>query len=207
MFNVAAIAGVTIALLTQPLVSAPAVAPPSGKVTIEVVTINGSGCPAGTTALAVATDNTAFTVTYSQYLAEDGGGAAVTAARKNCQLGLLVHVPSGFTYAVAQADYRGFAHLERGASAIERANYYFMGDSQNTPVSHTIAGPLNDNWITTDKVEDAALVFAPCGVERNLNVNTELRADAGPSGKSSYIAMDSTDGHVSTIYHFAWKKC
>ncbi|WP_408610577.1 DUF4360 domain-containing protein [Lentzea terrae] len=40
----------------------PAAAPP-GKVTIDVVTVNGSGCPAGTTAVATAADNTAFTVT------------------------------------------------------------------------------------------------------------------------------------------------
>ena len=51
--------------------------------------------------------------------------------RKNCQLNLRVNVPQGFTYGIAQADYRGFAHLERGAYAIQKANYYFQGMSQN----------------------------------------------------------------------------
>lgn len=205
MFNVAAIAGVALSLLAQPLVSEPSAVPPNERVTIDVVTVNGSGCPLGTTAVAVAPDNTAFTVTYSNYLAQTGGGASVLDRRKNCQLSLLVHVPSGFTYAVAQADYRGYAYLQRGATALEKANYYFMGDSANSSVSHNITGPWDDNWQATDAVDAAALVFAPCGVTRNLNVNTELRVSGGTG--SSYITMDSTDASVSTIYHFAWKKC
>ncbi|CAM5378677.1 hypothetical protein SALBM311S_06184 [Streptomyces alboniger] len=34
--------------------------------------MNGSGCPQGTAAVAVSEDNTAFTVTYSDYLAQAG---------------------------------------------------------------------------------------------------------------------------------------
>jgi hypothetical protein len=207
MFNVAAIAGVALALVAQPLVSSPAVAPPTGKVTIDVITVNGSGCPAGTTAVAVSPDNTAFTVTYSEYLAQAGGGASATARRKNCQLGLQVHVPGGFTFAVGSADYRGFAHLEPGASALTKANYYFQGDSANQAVSHNLSGPYDDDWQSSDVIESASMVFRPCGVDRNLNVNTELRVNAGFNGAASYIQMDSADGSVSTVYHFAWKKC
>lgn len=83
--------------------------PPPDKIVIKVATVNGSGCPQGTAAVAVSEDNTAFTVTYSDYLAQAGGDSPPTAFRKNCQLNLLVHVPQGFTYAVAGADYRGFA--------------------------------------------------------------------------------------------------
>ncbi len=183
--------------------------PPSDKVTVDVVSVNGSGCPAGTAAVAVAPDNTAFTVTYSNYLAQAGANTQPTDFRKNCQLGLLVHVPQGFTYAVSQADYRGFAHLEPGASAIERANYYFQGDSVTTPVSHPINGPFNDDWQKTDSSEGGSLVYKPCGQDVGLNVNTELRVDAGSSdaSKTSFISMDSTDGSITTTYHFAWKDC
>ncbi|BBJ44582.1 hypothetical protein SSPO_073000 [Streptomyces antimycoticus] len=51
--------------------------------------------------------------------------------------------------------------------------------------------------------------MGPCGQDRNFNVNTELRVSAGTSssGSTSFMAMDSTDGGVSTIYHLAWKEC
>ena len=169
---------------------------------------NGSGCPSGTAAVATATDNTAFTVTYSDYIAQVGQGANPTDLRKNCQLSLRVHIPSGFTYAIAQADYRGFAHLARGAEAKQQASYYIQGTSPTRRSSGRIDGPYSDNWQFTDRTEMAELVYAPCGEERNLNINTELRVNAGSSGgASSFVTMDSTDGSASTEYHFSWKRC
>lgn len=183
--------------------------PPPDKIIIKVATVNGSGCPQGTTAVAVSEDNTAFTVTYSDYLAQVGGNSDPTAFRKNCQLNLVVHVPQGFTYAIASADYRGFASLQPGASAVQRASYYFQGSPQTAYRNHPFSGPLADNWQATDSTEWAQLVWAPCGVQRNFNINTELRVSAGSSapGKVSFMTMDSTDGDISTIYHLAWKEC
>jgi hypothetical protein len=181
--------------------------PPTDKIVIDLVTVNGSGCPAGTAAVAVSPDNTAFTVTYSNYLAQVGGGAAVTDFRKNCQLALRVHVPSGFTYAISEADYRGFASLLAGAYASERANYYFQGFAQTSTVVHNFTGPYADDWQATDVNDVAQLVYLPCGAERNFNINTELRVGAGTSKGASFITMDSTDFSLNTVYHFAWKKC
>ena len=181
--------------------------PRPDKIVIKVATVNGSGCPAGTAAVAVSGDNTAFTVTYSDYLAQAGGNSDPTAFRKNCQLNLLVHVPAGFTYAIASADYRGFASLQRGASAIQRASYYFQGSSSTAFRTHTYNGPLNDNWQATDITDWAQLVYAPCGVQRNFNINTELRVNAGTSMGTSFMAMDSTDGDINTVYHLAWQRC
>jgi len=208
-----------LGLLGSSLLAAPAsatgyldlpVPPPTDRIVIDVVTVNGSGCPAGTAAVAVSPDNTAFTVTYSSYMAMVGVGSTATDWRKNCQLNIVVHVPQGFTYAISKVDYRGFASLAAGATAIERANYYFQGSSQTVFASHTLTGPLGDDWQTTDEVQIAALVWAPCGALRNLNINTELRAMAGTSNTAtttSFISMDSTDGAIDTTYHFAWATC
>lgn len=201
---------VVSSLLTQAAPAAPSgiVAPPD-KIVIEVATVNGSGCPLGTAAVAVAPDNTAFTVTYSQYMAQVGAGSKPTDFRKNCQLNLIVHVPSGFTYAVASADYRGYAHLERGANATQKASYYFQGSPDTASRTHPFNGPYDDDWQATDSTDWGQLVWAPCGVKRNFNINTELRVNAGTSDPktNSFMAMDSTDGAIQTIYHLAWKEC
>jgi hypothetical protein len=186
------------------------VPPPSDKIVIDVITVNGTGCPAGTAAIAMSSDNTAFTVTYSAYTALVGIGSTSTDFRKNCQLNLIVHVPSGFTFAISKVDYRGFASIVKGATATERANYYFQGQSQTAYVSHPFTGPLGDDWQTTDEVPLASMVWSPCGALRNLNINTELRVAAGTSDATkttSFITMDSTDGSLNTIYHFSWSKC
>jgi hypothetical protein len=210
MFNLLAVGGLAASLLFAPTAIDVPTSPPGGKITVTVATVNGSGCPAGTAAVAPSPDNTAFTVTYSDYLAQVGVGAKPTDFRKNCQLSLRIHVPQGFTYAIAQADYRGFASIERGARASQRASYYFMGQSATTAVTHNFTGPLSDDWQKTDQTEVAELVWAPCGEDRNLNVNTELRVYAGtsnPRTTTSFMTMDSTDGSVSTLYHFAWRTC
>ncbi|WP_432021422.1 DUF4360 domain-containing protein [Streptomyces sp. 1222.5] len=183
---------------------------PPDKIVIEVVTVNGSGCPQDTAQVAVSEDNTAFTVTYSDYLAQVGPNALPTDFRKNCQLNLRAHVPSGFTYAIVQADYRGYAFMQPGASAMERASYYFQGMPQTAYKSHQFKGPYDDNWQATDQTEYADLVWAPCGELRNFNINTELRVNAGTSNpltQTSFMTMDSTDGSVNTVYHLAWKEC
>ena len=183
--------------------------PPSGRITIDLVTVNGSGCPAGT-AVQSSADNTSFFVSYSDYLAAAGVGAEPTEFRKNCQLNILVHVPQGFSFAIAEADFNGFASLAAGASAIQRAQYYFTGQSQTAVVTHSFTGPLEDDWQTVDTTDVAALVFSPCGVSRNLNINTELRVSNGtsdPSDVTNWIAMDSTHASIQNVFHFAWKKC
>ena len=75
--------------------------------------------------------------------------------------------------------------------------------------NHPFSGPLNDNWQATDETDWAQLVYAPCGVQRNFNINTELRVNAGTQSadKVSFMTMDSTDGDISTVYHLAWKEC
>jgi hypothetical protein len=76
-------------------------------------------------------------------------------------------------------------------------------------LTHHFTGGFNGNWQTTDTVDVAARVFAPCGEERNLNINTELRVERGTSSPSatSFMEMDSTDGRIKTVYHMAWKRC
>jgi hypothetical protein len=182
---------------------------PSEKITLDVVTVNGSGCPAGTADVAVLSDNTGFRVTYRDFLARAGGDANPVEFRKNCQLNVLVHVPQGFTFAIASADYRGRARLEAGATALQRTNYYFQGSPDNNYVDHSFAGPLSGVWHTTDETAVTELVYAPCGASRNINVNTELRVAEGSlnANKVSSMSMRTTDGNVDTIVHFAWKQC
>lgn len=202
---VAAAALVLTAVLPAP--AAQAVPDVPDYVRIDVVTVNGSGCPAGTAAVAAADNRTAFTITYSDYLAQAGAGSSPTDFRKNCQVNIRVTYPQGFTYGIAQADYRGFAHLESGATSMEKGTYYFQGMSQSASRTHNFYGPKNDNWQATDRAQVWEIVYAPCGEVRHLNVNTELRVHAGSSKATSFMTMDSTDSSVSTKYQFSWKRC
>ena len=152
-----------------------------------VATVNGSGCPKDTAAVAVSQDNTAFTVTYSEYLAQVGGGAPPTAFRKNCQLNLIVHVPAAASPTRSPAPTTAASpRCSRGASGTEKASYYFQGSPDTAvpnphvrrPLRRQLAGhrrrPTGRNWSGR-----------PAESQRNFNINTELRVNAGTSAPSS----------------------
>ncbi|GAA2635624.1 DUF4360 domain-containing protein [Paractinoplanes durhamensis] len=198
-----------LAATGTPATASPALSP-TDEMIIGVVAANGSGCPWGSAQVTPSPDNKAFTVTYSQFIAQVGVGTQPADFRKNCQLALDVHVPQGYTYAISGTDYRGFAHLERGAYGSETANYYFQGEPQSTRIRHDFNGPYDGDWQRTDTVGISSLAYLPCGEQRYLNVNTELRVNGGSSNlkkTTSMLTMDSTDGRIDTVYHVAWKKC
>ena len=207
--ELAAAGALFLSSLTSPGAAAHQAPAPPDKMVIDVVAANGSGCPKDTVYVLPSPDNSVFTVTYSDYIAQVGAGTEPDEFRRNCQLSLHVHVPQGFTYAIAKADYRGYALLRPGAWGYQQANYYFQGDSHTTRSRHSFNGHLEGDWTATDLVGIASLVWAPCGAVRYLNINTELRVGLGTSDPKliSQLTMDSTDTSISTLYHVSWKKC
>lgn len=178
---------------------------PDAAITVEVVAANGSGCPPGTLRATGNADRTGFRIRYTSFVAEAGGGVDVTDRRKNCQAAVLVTVPPGWTFAIATAEYRGRARLDAGATALHRTNYYWQGSSENNQVDHPLAGPLSGVWRAEDR--DYALVYKPCGEERVLNINTEVRVDEGTSSRRNTISMSGSEGDVDTLFNFAWRRC
>lgn len=170
--------GLAAALLTSSLAGSVSAQPPD-QLIVEVVTVNGSGCPGSTATAEVLPDNSSFRITFSGYFAWTGAGAAPTDFRKNCQFNLRIQAPDGLTYAVEQAEYSGFALLGDGVTGLQAASYYFQGQAPTTSARHEFTGPVTDRWRTTDLFGPEELRFAPCDEERNLNVNTELRVRPG----------------------------
>jgi Domain of unknown function (DUF4360) len=208
MLNVVMAIGTVVASALAPApVDAPDAPPPPDRITVRLVSVRGSGCPANTAEVALAPDKTAFTVTYSHYIVQAGKGTKPTDSRKNCQLMVHVHVPQGFTYAIAQADYRGYANLARNTTGSHITHYYFQGSSDTYHTRHDFRGAYDDFWQATDRVAVDQLVYKKCGEDRDFAINTDMRVAASASSPTSWMQMDSTDGSISTIYHFAWKRC
>lgn len=214
MPSILAVSAVTVLAATlagppaAPVAAPRSATPPEGGVSIDVAAVNGSGCPPGTVAVVVAPGNDALVVTYDDaYHAQVGVGARPTDLRKNCQLNIRVRVPEGYRYAINGVGHQGRAGLAAGASGLLRSNYYYAGQSVNVARSHRFTGPLEADWQTTDEFDPASLIFSPCGAERNLNINTELRVNAGTSDRdttNSSLTMDST---TSSVYRFVWRTC
>jgi hypothetical protein len=202
----AAVLATALALpLGTPAHAAPARAAAPATITVEVIAANGSGCAPGTASVVSNGDNTGFRVRYRDFVAEAGGSAGVIDRRKNCQLGVLVTIPDGWTVAIASANYRGRAALRSGSAALQRTSYYWQGSSATERKDATFAGPLNGLWTTWDVAP--VLTYAECGSQSVLNINTELRIDAGTSAGTSTMSMSSTEGDVDTLFNFSLANC
>lgn len=184
---------------------------PSSQIRINDIDYNGSGCPLGTVAQNVSDDKQAFTVTFSDYIAEAGEGISIRDGRKNCQLTLSLSVPAGWQYSIASFDYRGFAFLDRGMRADYRTNYYFQGDRETGTVTRTARGYYDDNFSFREELGLASAVWSPCGVERALNINTAISVRNTNKRRYPYaegvIGTDSIDGQIEQIWGITWRRC
>ncbi|SDM13395.1 protein of unknown function [Lentzea albidocapillata subsp. violacea] len=165
---------------------------------LEVVTVNGSGCPAGDAD--VETDDRTFTIGYHTFLARAGSGSSPLDQRKNCQVNLRVNAPQGYTYGLARTTYEGYAHLQDGATGLSRVSTYLQGTSPTATVTQRFTGPFSDSWQTRYRPDATEIQWVPCGEQRNININAEVRVTLGAADpdRLSFVIVESSRGFVRT---------
>ncbi len=184
---------------------------PAEPVEIKSITYNGSGCPIGTVAENLAPDKQAFTLTFSDYIAEAGPDFVLSDGRKNCQLTLDLALPQGWQVSIASFDYRGFAFLDEGIMATYRTRYYFQGRPRSAPISRRAFGFFDDDFEFREEIDFESLVWSPCGAVRALNVNTSV--SVRNLDKNTYpdaegvIGTDSIDGQITQVWGISWRRC
>ena len=190
---------VTTLFAAQPTGSA---SHPTDQLTVEVGGINGSGCPAATATVRVSSD-TSFNVAFAAFAATAGAGADPTDFRKNCVLPFSIHGRPGYTYAVKEVDYTGFARLDSGVRGWRDAAYYFQGSPTRLSGRSAISGPAAGDWAVTDYFGVGSQDFAPCDSDRNLVVNLAVRVVGG----SSTAARNRMEVGPNAHFVLTWKRC
>ncbi|GAA3388493.1 DUF4360 domain-containing protein [Cryptosporangium minutisporangium] len=183
--------------------------PPDGHFGMSAVSVRGTGCPVGTTSVIANSDKTAFTVTYSNYTAQNGGGVALFQARAQCVIGVSVSVPQGFTFGIKSTTFRGYADLAAGATGTLDTQYWFVGQPMTGRIQREYRGPFQDNWQATDEVPISAVQWMPCRANYPLNINSQLIVRAGSvnPNTTSLMTMDATDSQITTLYGVTWRAC
>ncbi|PUU76911.1 hypothetical protein B9Z19DRAFT_1087407 [Tuber borchii] len=188
---------------------APQDAPPDpSQVSIEGITYAGSGCKAGSVAISPSGDYQTFTLSFDSYVASIGPGVPFVQKRKNCNLNVNIHYPSGYQYTLYTIDYTGFADLHTGVSASQTSEYWFPGD-QHATFQTNFNGPYTKTYSFTDTLASESLVWSPCGASTTLNINTQLLLTSSDPQASGIITTDVVDIQAKPkhIYGIKWKKC
>lgn len=166
----------------------------------------GSGCPAGTASATVSPDGSAVSILFDQYIAEAGGTTGKRIDRKSCNLAIPIQVPSGYSVALLQVDYRGFNAVPVGGQNRFDVEYFWAG-SRGPRLSRVFRGPDNSNFDLRDNLIASTMVWSPCGASVNLRVNSSMMAQANQRMDQTMGVLDSTDVSGSLLYHFQFRRC
>lgn len=206
MINLLAVSTAVLSLVTSPVAADHMSDVPPGAVTISVDSINGTGCPYGSVAIAMKDDKGSFSVSYSEYTALAGPGVPPAAGRKSCQINMRVNVPDGYTYGIPSVDYTGYADVKRGAHGSIGATHYFS-DLDETPITQRVQGPMEHTWQQREGVPYEKISWNPCGNPRQFHIKNHMELNKGNSTEQSTLSMDSPHASLKTVYHVAYKKC
>lgn len=177
-------------------------------VRIRSINYNGSGCPLNTVAQNIADDKKAFTLLFSEFIAEAGPGIDLSQSRKNCQITVDMDFPQGYSYSLVSFDYRGYASLDRRVEATQKTTYYFQGQTPSASFASTLRGIYDQDYHFRDTLGLEALVWSPCGAQRALNLNAQVRVNnrSNTAGRG-LMTIDSIDGQVVHKYGIQWRRC
>ena len=180
----------------------------ANPVTVKMIKNSGSGCPSGTVSAVIAPDGKSFILGFDAYLAEAGPNIPLRDNRKFCNLSLMLEVPNGITYTVADVNYRGYAFLEPWVDAMQKSTYFFAGNVRQATMKTHFRGPFNDNYAVGDSVGFSNQVWASCHARRPMSIKTEIRVNNRQApGNSGIITTDTIDGKLTHQYGLRFRYC
>jgi hypothetical protein len=193
-------------LATVALPSTALAQPNPNEVYVQSISYGGTGCQQGSVGNSFSNDRKSFTLIFDSYIASSGPSVPVTENRKNCQMNVNMHIPQGFSYSIAQFDYRGYVQLPKGVSAEQKSIYYFQGETEQASAASRFVGPVAKDYLVSDRLGLPAVVWMPCGRTVPVNINSQVRL-LGAGSAQAQITTDSIDGKVKHILGFQWLQC
>jgi hypothetical protein len=183
---------------------------PTG-VTIQRANTSGNGCPQGTVSALISPDRSYVTFGFDSFQATIGPRSPPADKQKNCQIHLDLRYPSGFQVSLVTATYHGYARLDAGVTANFISSYYFSNAASNTASSRsTLSGAEYANGITytkEDQIQNASLVWSPCGANGILNVNNRIALTSRDTNAEGEISNDDATIKFEQILRLSWRRC
>jgi hypothetical protein len=167
----------------------------------------GTGCPAGSASVSLSPGEDAISILFDNFVAEAGSTTGRRLDRKACAITVPVSVPSGYSVAVFQTDYRGFNLIPGSGAYTKLDTEYFWAGIRGPLFSRMYRGPQADNYTQSNGVIASALVWTPCGASVNLRVNSSILAMSNSRMDQTMMTVDSADITSDLIYQVQWRRC
>ena len=166
----------------------------------------GTGCPAGSAAVALAPDAQSVSMLFDSFVVEAGGATRKTIGRKTCNIAVPVHIPQGYSVSIFRIDYRGFNSLPYGAYSRFNVEYFFAG-TQGPQYQKTFRGQLEDEYLIRNSVAASATAWSACGRSTVLRANTGMMVRTNSRRQDTLATVDSADINAGLLFNLRWKRC
>jgi hypothetical protein len=167
---------------------------------------SGTGCNNRNSSATLSSDGQVLSVLFDEYSAEAGGDLRRPIDRKGCNVSIPIEVPSGYSVAVMQVDYRGFNSLPAGAQSQFTVDYFFGGrvGPRNT---HNFRGPLESDFISKNNIVIPSRIWSPCGRPMLLRAHSAIQVRSNTRREQAMTIIDSMDMRGVLTFHLEWKRC
>lgn len=165
----------------------------------------GTGCPQGSASTVLSPDRKSLSILFDSYYVEAGGSTNRSFARKACSLAIPVHVPQGLSISILAIDYRGYNSLPSGATSQFNVEYFFAGTS-GPKFTKTFNGPVDADYLISNKLKATSLIWSACGADVNLRTNSSIRVTT-KNNKEALATVDSEDIKAAIVFKLQWRTC
>jgi hypothetical protein len=187
--------------------------PEPGAIKIDAFTHSGNGCPQGSLAATISPDRTVITFGFDRFQTYIGPGTTIQDRSKNCALHLTLSYPSGYSFAVLDSTYHGFAQLEQGVTGTFFSTYFFSNDAAKTRTTQSSivgGGIWADGQVYTksESLPATDTIRSPCGGRTAiLNINNRLALSSSNPDAGGMLTNDDATASITQQVHIDWVKC
>ena len=191
---------------------------------IQQIYSAGTGCPNASVDADLSPNGKILTLRLDEWVIEFGPLVPMSSTRKYCRSSVMLDYPIGWSYAVADFEYSGYASLDAGVVGQFSLKTNFQGSANTAPnmksFSGSSSGQFNDNFrlrsgmaLPSNSNPDLAtdsLSWSPCGVKRSLQLNNQAHLAAGSRllrNARGILTVDSIDESPKIKYFLKWRRC
>jgi hypothetical protein len=161
---------------------------------IESIAYGGTGSPQGTVGQSISDDRLSATMIFDQFVASTGPGVPITESRKNSQINLNLHLPTGTSQFAVEVDLRGFVQLPLGETGQVTRITYLPSQLQSIR-NDEFSGPVATDYLAHDSDTFTHVSTLPTGSVIPLNLNAQARL-FGSLQLQGEVTVDSIDFKV-----------
>ncbi len=183
---------------------------PTDEITINRASTSGSGCPRREVSCDISSNRTVVTLGFDEFQTYIGRGRNATDRDKSCEIHLSLKYPGGYTFAVVDVTYHGFAQLDSSVTGTFSSTYEFQsGNRTTTRADITGGGEFESGQVYTkhDQIPTSNFVWSPCGGNENMVIRTRINLSSSKPSASGSTSDDDTTIAFTQLVHIGWQTC